>query len=454
MIDKGGKIRKGAGILLIAALLFSVTSCVQQEIPAQSPLPSHPFESEAQEKADEADEETKLMVYSIENDLMSIYARVTYERYGVQVMLPEWSNETDEQMLLDFAAGKANYDIVCIDNALGNLYTADGLIDRGYFSPLNGVAQVKESVFHMLPVLQNCVTRDGVIYALPYIARTKVLEYDRALYDAKADGDTDRYSRRTGRAVTSTWLQQVPEQQEYETWDELLNASVLENGSGELACNAMLEQYILSADEGGFSFDSESFRNALSLMKMADTMMGPASAAPSYMGINCYAYYMEDWFSEGANGELVLECNDVYAPPTIDAQDRLAMAYSALAINAFSEKQEEALRFLECAADIGLNGDGTEEGKEIGAILKYGSPDTAACYTDDAHIRAIAGNDPENQKRWVELTQRLAPITNTGYLTSFYLEIYPMFRDGAITAEQCARMTQERFEIYKAEQGR
>ena len=93
MIDKGGKIRKGAGILLIAALLFSVTSCVQQEIPAQSPLPSQPFESEAQEKADEADEETKLMVYSIENDLMSIYARVTYERYGVQVMLPEWSNE-------------------------------------------------------------------------------------------------------------------------------------------------------------------------------------------------------------------------------------------------------------------------------------------------------------------------------------------------------------------------
>lgn len=41
-----------------------------------------------------------------------------------------------------------------------------------------------------------------------------------------------------------------------------------------------------------------------------------------------------------------------------------------------------------------------------------------------------------------------------GYLTSFYLEIYPMYRDGAITAEQCARMTQERFEMYKAEQGK
>ena len=453
MIDKGGKIRKGAGILLIAALLFSVTSCVQQEIPAQSPLPSQPFESEAQEKADEADEETKLMVYSIENDLMSIYARVTYERYGVQVMLPEWSNETDEQMLLDFAAGKANYDIVCIDNALGNLYTADGLIDRGYFSPLNGVAQVKASVSHMLPVLQDCVTRDGVIYALPYIARTKVLRYDHELYDAKADGDTDRYSRRTGQAVTSTWLQQIPDQQEYKTWDDLLNTGMLQYGWGDAANNAILEQYILSADAEDFSFDTESFRDALALMKTADTMTGPTTAAPAKIDINSFAYYTDDWFSEGANRKIVMESDVIYAPPTIDAQGRLSMAYTVLAINAFSEKQEEALRFLECAADIGLNGDGTEEGEEIGAILKYGSPDTAACYTDEAHIRAIAGNDPENQKRWVELTQRLAPITNTGYLTSFYLEIYPMFRDGAITAEQCARMTQERFEIYKAEQG-
>ena len=450
MIDKTEMLRRGACALLIAALLFPMAGCAQE----QNPSVSQPGAAAvAQKTGGAADGENGLVVLSVDEEVMPVYAKAANKRYGVQVTMADTTNAADEQLLLDFAAGKANYDVICISNALGYLYTSDGLIDRGYFSPLNGVAQVKASVSHMLPVLQDCVTRDGVIYALPYIARTKVLEYDRALYDAKADGDTDRYSRRTGQAVTSTWLQQVPDQQEYETWDELLNASVLENGSGELACNAMLEQYILSADEEGFSFDSEPFRNALSLMKTADTMTGPASAAPSYMGINCHASYAEDWFSESANGELVLECNDVYAPPTIDAQDRLAMAYTVLAINAFSEKQEEALRFLECAADIGLNGDGTEEGEEIGAILKYGSPDTAACYTDEAHIRAIAGNDPENQKRWLELTQRLAPITNTGYLTSFYLEIYPMFRDGAITAEQCARMTQERFEIYKAEQG-
>ena len=29
-----------------------------------------------------------------------------------------------------------------------------------------------------------------------------------------------------------------------------------------------------------------------------------------------------------------------------------------------------------------------------------------------------------------------------------------MYRDGAITAEQCARMTQERYEMYRAEQGK
>ena len=443
-------------MMLIAALLFSMVGCALPRESEPNPSVSQTNESPAtQDSMRETNNEIELAVYSVDSsDIMPIYANAVNEQYGVQVRLTEWSNEADEQMLLDFAAGKANFDVVCIDNALGLFYTSDGLIDRGYFSPLNGVAQVKASVSHMLPVLQDCVTRDGVIYALPYIARTKVLEYDRALYDAKADGDTDRYSRRTGQAVTSTWLQQVPDQQEYETWDQLLSTAMLKNGSGELACNAMLEQYILSADEEGFSFDSESFRNALSLMKTADTMTGPASAAPAKIDINSFAYYTDDWFSEGANRKIVMESDVIYAPPTIDAQGRLSMAYTVLAINAFSEKQEEALRFLECAADIGLNGDGTEEGEEIGAILKYGSPDTAACYTDEAHIRAIAGNDPENQKRWLELTQRLAPITNTGYLTSFYLEIYPMFRDGAITAEQCARMTQERFEIYKAEQGR
>ena len=44
------------------------------------------------------------------------------------------------------------------------------------------------------------------------------------------------------------------------------------------------------------------------------------------------------------------------------------MAYDALAINVFSEKKEDALRFLDCAAAIGWKGNGKEEGKETGAI--------------------------------------------------------------------------------------
>lgn len=446
MKGRVGALGRGVCLLLIVMLL-SAAGCARQGAPEQSP-------SALQTNEAAANGEAGLVVLSADEDLMSAYAKAAYEQYGVQVTRAEWSNEADEQMLLDFAAGKATFDVVCVSNALGFLYTSDGLIDRGYFSPLSGVAQVEKSVSHMLPVLQDCVTRDGIIYALPYIARTKVLRYDHELYDAKADEDTARYHARTGQTVTTSWLQQIPDQQAYETWEELLNTAMLKYGWGDAASNAILEQYILSADAEDFSFDTESFRDALALMKTADTMKGPTTAAPAKIDINSFAYYTEDWFSEGANREIVMECDNVYAPPTIDAQDRLAMAYSVLAINAFSAKQEEALRFLECAADIGLNGDGTEEGEELGAILQYGSPDTAACYTDEAHIRTIAGNDPENQQRWRELTQRLAPITNTGYLTAFYLEIYPMYRDGAITAEQCARMTQERYEMYRAEQGR
>ena len=78
----------------------------------------------------------------------------------------------------------------------------------------------------------------------------------------------------------------------------------------------------------------------------------------------------------------------------------------------------------------------------------------AACFADASHIRTLTGDDPENQQRWLDLTARFAPITNTGFLTAFNMELVPMYCDGAITAEQCARMTQERFEMSRLEQGR
>lgn len=443
MKGRVGALGRGVCLLLIVMLL-SAAGCARQGAPEQSP-------SALQTNEAAADGEAGLVVLSADEDLMSAYAKAAYEQYGVQVTRAEGSNEAEEQMLLDFAAGKASYDVVCISNALGYLYTADGLIDRGYFSPLSGAARVEESVAHMLPALQDCVTRDGVIYALPCGMRTKVLTYNRPLYDAKADGSTERYYARTGETVTGTWLQQIPDRRAFSTWEELFTQMPLRDGV--LASNAILEQYILSADEEGFTFDCPQFRDALALMKQGEALTEPTAAAPAAMDIDNAA-----WFSEGsgleANGAPVLECDDVVAPPTLDAQNRLAMAYDMLAINVFSEKQEEALRFLECAADVSLNGTGEPDGQSAGCIETYGAVAAAACYADDAHVRVIAGDDPENRRRWRELTQRLAPITNTGYLTAFYLEIYPMYRDGAITAEQCARMTQERYEMYRAEQGK
>ena len=176
MKGRVGALGRGVCLLLIVMLL-SAAGCARQGAPEQSP-------SALQTNEAAANGEAGLVVLSADEDLMSAYAKAAYEQYGVQVTRAEWSNEADEQMLLDFAAGKATFDVVCVSNALGFLYTSDGLIDRGYFSPLSGVAQVEESVSHMLPVLQDCVTRDGIIYALPYIARTKVLRYDHELYDA------------------------------------------------------------------------------------------------------------------------------------------------------------------------------------------------------------------------------------------------------------------------------
>ena len=47
----------------------------------------------------------------------------------------------------------------------------------------------------------------------------------------------------------------------------------------------------------------------------------------------------------------------------------------------------------------------------------------------------------------------LVPITDAGFLTAFHLELFPQYLDGAITAEQCAAQTQERYRMYKLEQG-
>ena len=398
----------------------------------------------------------ELTILSYDAETLARYAAAAQAQYGVQLEFAEPDNSAYDQMLLDFAAGKGTYDIVCIDNMVGNLYTADGLIDRGYFAPLGGNEQIARALRSMLPVLQQQAMRSGEIYALPYFVHTKVLEFDRALYTVAQSGDYEAYTRWCGTEFTREDAEKLPEMREYGSWQELMDTGAMHKPADKLAPIAMLEQYTLAADQADFTFDCAEFQSLLELMKRCELNAQTEELLPIQITTGGVTLYSENWLDEVNTDDLFLLYEYLFAPPTADAQDRLAMSYGVMAINAFSGQKDQALLFLESAAKIMLEGDpdfDVKKDREFPNAV-YGSVPTARCFTDEAHLIAVAGNDPENQKRWLELTQRLAPITNTGYLTSFYLEIYPMFRDGAITAEQCARMTQERFEIYKAEQGR
>ncbi len=454
-------IRQRLLALLTAAVLLALCGCAPsgpqdsaQPAAAPSPSPSLPQPTTPEPDSDSASEDALVfLTYTSEEDAIRD-AQIFSEKTGVDVVVAEGSDQAYELMLLDFAAGKHTYDLMLIDNALGSLYTSDDLIDRGYYSPLQGSERIERCVSSMLPALQQCVTRDGVIYALPHFVKTKVIEYDDWLYEARDTGDLRAYAMRTGKTATKSDVEVLPEMQSYPSWNALLE-NALSSFTGELACNAMLEQYSLSADRPDFSFDSQEFIDLLALMKDAKLTKDASAAPPFDLNINSFAFYTMDPADPEGSTDLILEHRSIYAPPTVDPENRLAMAYGVIAINAFSDKKDSALRFLEQAADNHYYGyEGYEEGATGGYIAQYGTPYMAACFADASHIRTLTGDDPENQQRWLDLTARFAPITNTGFLTAFNMELFPMYCDGAITAEQCARMTQERFEMSRLEQGR
>lgn len=102
-------------------------------------------------------------------DNIERYMQAFTERTSMEIELAEGTNAAYEQMLTDFAAGKCTYDVVSVANSLGTLYTMDTLAAQGYFYPLDGQPHVQESLEHMLPLLQDLVTIDGIPYALPFI---------------------------------------------------------------------------------------------------------------------------------------------------------------------------------------------------------------------------------------------------------------------------------------------
>ena len=386
------------------------------------------------------------------------YMQAFTERTSMEIELAEGTSAAYEQMLTDFAAGKCTYDIVGVDNALGSLYTMDTLAAQGYFYPLDGQPHVQESLAHMLPLLQDLVTIDGIPYALPFIVRFKVLDYNAQLYEAVETDRLSIYNRNAAVPVTESQAEQLPPERAFATWEELLQSGYLSEEDGSYAYNAILEQCILDVGQEDFSFDSPEFVHALELMKAFYTLSGSANDPMGAVSlhINTGAFWTEGWLQDLSTPKeeltVTLQCNDFYPVPTLDGQGRIPMAYWVLAVNAFTDQKEAALRFLDIAAEIGWNGVADEE-NPIGYVYKYGMPETAACYTDEEHLAVSAGLDPENQARWREMQANLVPITDAGFLTSFHLELFPQYLDGAITAEQCAAQTQERYRMYKLEQG-
>ena len=368
------------------------------------------------------------------------YAEAFTEQTQVEIEFAEPSNAAFERMLTDFAAGKSTYDIVGVDNALGSLYTMDPLLDQGYFLPLTDVPTVGEAVGQMLPQLQELVTREGTIYALPHFVLFKLLHYNEPLYQAVAEGQLAQYNRSADLPVTEEQAENLPPQRAFDSWEELLSTGYLDEMDGDLAYNTMLEQYILNAGEEGFTFDSPEFVRALELMKTAKMSDGQVPGDALGLQIGGVAI---------CSAGKIETCNAYYPLPTLDGQERIPMAYGVLAVNSFTDRAEDALRFLDVAAEIGLRG----TDKDVPETQRYGMPETAACYTDEKHIAVSAGLDPENQARWREMQANLVPITDAGFLTSFHLELFPQYLDGAITAEQCAAQTQERYRMYKLEQG-
>ena len=423
-------------LLLLLILCVILTGCAGLDASESTELEAmeeHPVTGITAEAA----EPLTMLVFP--PDDVALYAEAFTKRTQVEIEFAEPSNAAFERMLTDFAAGKSTYDIVAVDNALGSLYTMDPLLDQGYFLPLTDAPTVGEAVGQMLPVLQELVTREGTVYALPYFVRFKLLEYNESLYQAVAEGQLAQYNRSHFPPVTEKQAEALPPQRAFDSWEELLSSGYLDETNGDRAYNTMLEQYILDAGEEGFTFDSPEFVRALELMKAAKMSDGQTPGDALRLRIGGVASYKE--------GEGFVACNAYYPLPTLDGQERIPMAYGVLVVNAFTDRAEDALRFLDVAADIVQNGTGEED------IYNYGMPETAACYTDEKHIAVSAGPDPENQARWRKMQANLVPITDAGFLTSFHLELFPQYLDGAITAEQCAAMTQERYQMYKLEQG-
>lgn len=450
-----GPFLRGLSMAAALWLLLSLTACARPS--AQGSAASAPQEAQIEE----ADAPGPLVVVGM-SEITNVYAEAMGAALGTDVELVQTSNETDERMIADFAAGRASYDVLELFSGMGVYYSADGFVDKGFYADITDVEGVREAVQAMLPVLRAHVSRDGRYFALPTELRTKTLSFDGALYEAWQAGSLDTYGREHFTVVTDADARFLGgmEKRPYDTWPELIGAFSndgfrLLHVSGDTIANALLEQYVLGMDEEGFSFDTEGFVSVLELKKacFSETETGAldGTASPLRVDFNSFSTYFID--RSVSPPTAVRERNrEVFAPPTVDEKGRLAASVTELAVNAFSTRKKAAFRFLSAAADVGLNGRPDYDPVLHGA-MRYGSLYSAACYADNAHLVEVVGEEPEAQARWLALTERLAVSSSAGFLTAFHNEIFPMYLDGAIDAAQCAALTQQRYEMYRMEQG-
>ena len=322
-----------------------------------------------------------------------------------------------DAFLTEIAAGSGMYDLYFLTNSPGYLYDLDSL-SFGLFAPLEeleSVRQVKEKLFDNL---REELSWEGSLRGLPVATDARGLQYE--IEDIK------------GNRAYKVEIEGPP--RAFASWEELQQTYHQENISAIL-----LEQYMLGAEEPGFTFDCPEF---VALLELAiEALQGGQNSmvsvdAPSQVAVRDIDgnvdYYLERYF---------------FPLPTLDAEGRQVYTYQMFAVNPNGENLEAAMDFVDVLARELLS-IGEAEGFER-TQKRYAS----LCFQDPALLSVALGEDEGNVNRWLELQERLRPVRHTSFQTTFHLDFLPRLQDGALSAEQCAKELQARWEMYKKERG-
>ena len=323
----------------------------------------------------------------------------------------------DDAFLTEIASGSGVYDLYCLTNSPGYLYDLDSL-SFGLFAPLEeleSVRQVKEKLFDNL---REELSWEGSLRGLPISTNVYGLQYE--IEDIR------------GNRAYKVEIEGPP--RAFATWEELQQTYHQEN-----ILFSMLEQYMLGAEEPGFTFDCPEF---VALLELAiEALQGGQNSmvfmnAPYQTAVRDFDgnvdYYLERYF---------------FPLPTLDAEGRQVYTYRMLAVNPNGENLEAAMDFVDVLARELLS-IGEAEGFER-TQKRYAS----LCFQDPALLSVALGEDEGNVNRWLELQERLRPVRHTSFQTTFHLDFLPRLQDGALSAEQCAKELQARWEMYQKERG-